>query len=60
MGPYCKFCDRRCFVYVTGAWPEHVRLAYGRNTIAATCLAGQKFERGRLGYCYADAVGGQG
>ena len=53
MGPYCRFCQRRCFVY-TAAWPEKVRAAYGRFTIAATCSPGQEYERQKLGYCYAD------
>lgn len=56
MGPYCKFCDRRCFVHITYDWPEHIIKAYGTSTIAATCPGGQKFEKQKTGYCYDDAM----
>ena len=55
MGPYCKFCERRCFVPITFDWPEDIRKAYGHNTIAATCWAGQEYERQRLGVSFDDA-----
>ncbi len=55
MGPYCKFCGQRCFVPITVAWPAHIVRAYGRNSIAATCPKGQRFEKEKLGYCYDDA-----
>jgi hypothetical protein len=29
-------------------------MAYGSSTIIATCKAGQKFEKGKIGYCFDD------
>lgn len=58
MGPYCKFCGRRCFVPIIG-WPKHIGEAYGRYTIAATCRRGQEFEKERLGYCWDDVEAAQ-
>lgn len=52
MGPYCKFCDQRCFVPHPEKTPKYVYVAYGTSTIIATCHAGQQFEMERLGYCY--------
>ncbi len=54
MGPYCKFCDQRCFIPFPAWTPEHILQAYGRSTIIATCPRGQAFERERTGFCYAD------
>ena len=54
MGPYCNFCRTRCFVPITNEWSEELRKAYGRFSIAATCPAGQSFEKTKLGVCYAD------
>jgi hypothetical protein len=57
MGPYCKFCGTRCFCYFPKGTPEHILKAYGTSTIIATCLAGQEFERQKVGYCYNDILG---
>jgi hypothetical protein len=54
MGPYCKFCNLRCFVPMTEKWPEHVRQAYGHYTMAATCPGGRRFDKEKFGYCYDD------
>lgn len=64
MGPYCKFCDQRCFVHLTEQmWNiAEVRAAYEQYRehgghipdIIATCHAGQAFEKGRIGMCYGD------
>lgn len=54
MGPYCRFCGRRCFCHFPQETPEHVLQAYGTSTIVATCRAGQAFEKRRVGYCYGD------
>ena len=56
MGPYCRFCNARCFVPIPLLTPEHIRTAYGKLTIVATCLAGQRFEKERLGHCYDEIV----
>jgi hypothetical protein len=50
MGPYCQFCDHRCFV-------PNPRKG-DRATILATCPAGQAHDKASLGYCYAELVGG--
>lgn len=44
MGPYCQFCDHRCFV------PDPTRSGH----LLATCLRGQEHDRRALGYCWAD------
>ena len=49
MGPYCKFCDHRCFVDIPAGAPEH-----GRFTIMATCPKGQELDKQVLGFCWAD------
>ena len=54
MGPYCKFCDRRCFVHITEQVPQHIRVAYLPYSIMATCPQGQEYEKRKIGYCYAD------
>lgn len=55
MGPYCKFCDNRCFVHFPDNTPEEVLKAYGPNVqIIATCERGQAFEKESRGYCYDD------
>lgn len=52
MGPYCKFCNQRCFVPMPTETPERIVKAYGTSTIIATCPEGQKFEKEKIGYCY--------
>jgi hypothetical protein len=54
MGPYCKFCGNRCFIPMPENTPKEILSAYGTNTIIATCEAGQKFEKEKIGYCYDD------
>jgi len=54
MGPYCKFCGNRCFVHIPPETQQHILKAYGASTIAATCQAGQDFEKKKIGYCYND------
>lgn len=60
MGPYCHFCNNRCFVPITDAlWSqmtEQQRKCYqGRSTtILATCPGGQAFEKEKIGVCLHD------
>ena len=54
MGPYCNFCNNRCFVYLPNETPKHIRKAYGTSTIIATCKAGQVFEKNKVGFCYGE------
>lgn len=54
MGPYCKFCDNRCFVSITTDTPKEIQKAYGHYSIMATCAEGQRLEKNKVGYCYAD------
>ena len=56
MGPYCKFCNQRCFVHMPMETPEHIVKAYGTSTIIATCPDGQRFEKEKVGYCYDDIM----
>lgn len=48
MGPYCKFCDRRCFL-------ERV-LKNGRSVLLATCDAGMAHDLKAAGETYLTAV----
>lgn len=52
MGPYCKFCDRRCFVHLPMEAPAAAVKAYGSSTIIATCAGGQAFEAQQVGWNY--------
>ncbi len=55
MGPYCKFCDARCFVPFPDGTPDHVIRAYRPGvSIIATCKGGQAFEKQQTGYCHDD------
>jgi hypothetical protein len=54
MGPYCKFCDRRCFTHMPTTTPTHIVKAYGTARILATCPGCQAFEKEKVGYCYHD------
>lgn len=48
-GAYCKFCDRRCFVYRVlpdGSWSGHM----------ATCPKGMEHDRKVTGYDHTTAV----
>jgi hypothetical protein len=56
MGPYCNFCDQRCFVYFPEGTPQEVLSAYGTSTIIATCPKGQAFELERVGFCYDEIL----
>jgi hypothetical protein len=47
MGPYCKFCDQRCFVLRT--------LADGRPMLLATCGHGMAYDRASCGEDYMTA-----
>lgn len=54
MGPYCRFCQQRCFVHFPAGTPAKVLTAYTGFNIIATCKGGQEFERLNIGYCYDD------
>lgn len=40
MGPYCRYCDRRCFLYRV--------LPDGHGMLLATCAAGMAHDREQL------------
>jgi len=46
MGPYCNYCDHRCFV-LNPRKPGH---------LLATCVMGQGHDKEILGYCYGEVV----
>lgn len=48
MGPYCKFCDQRCFV------PRV--LHNGRSIILATCARGMEHDREACGQDHTTAL----
>lgn len=54
MGPYCNFCNTRCFVPIPLHTPAKILQAYGTASIVATCTSGQEFEKNKVGYCYRD------
>jgi hypothetical protein len=59
MGPYCNYCDQRCFVYLPalGSMPPEMRKAYRNHRhidIIATCPGGQALEKKEIGYSYDD------
>lgn len=56
MGPYCTFCNQRCFVPLPPRTPANILSAYRSATIIATCQQGQNFEREKIGYCYAQII----
>lgn len=48
MGPYCKFCDFRCFVLRV--------LADGRSMLMATCRRGMEHSRAVTGQDHTMAI----
>lgn len=55
MGPYCRFCDRRCFV--ERRLPDDARGRFaGKPIIMATCPAGMEFDRAQTGYDHTTAI----
>lgn len=53
MGPYCKFCNQRCFVHFPEGTPQEVLDSYKSGvTIIATCPGGQEFEKKETGWNY--------
>ena len=62
MGPYCNYCQQRCFQHVPADTPEDMLAVYqarfnGDVPIIATCPAGQEFERQRIGFSLDDITG---
>lgn len=49
MGPYCNFCDRRCFV------ERHLPFTTA-TLLMATCQAGMAHDRAKTGHDYTTAV----
>jgi len=56
MGPYCRFCQRRCFVFLPDDTPCHIRRAYGSAELIATCHGGQEYEQAHIGFSYRDIL----
>ena len=58
MGPYCKFCDRRCFVdpMIWGLLSTSQKRVLGDHgyPLLATCAAGQEHDRQKLGLDYSE------
>ncbi len=56
MGPYCNFCNQRCFCVLPEFTPRWIRDQYPQHIIVATCYRGQQAEKKQFGYCYQDIV----
>lgn len=56
MGPYCRFCNNRCFCHMPEGTPPEALKAYGTSTIIATCPGGQAYEKQHVGWCYRDIL----
>lgn len=52
MGPYCKFCDQRCFVLRDLPGP---RVGRWFDVLMATCEKGKAADRERFGLDYTQA-----
>ena len=48
MGPYCQFCDQRCFV--------ERQLPSGLHLLMATCQRGMAWDRDHCGYDHTTAI----
>lgn len=53
MGPYCKFCDHRCFVVRDLPGP---RVGSQFDVLMATCEGGKKADRERFGLDHTGAL----
>lgn len=54
MGPYCSYCDRRCFV--PRLMPHDAKRYAGGSVIMATCPEGAAHDLEATGYTYITAV----
>lgn len=58
MGPYCRFCNNRCFVLCPDHANQKIKEAYtdskGGIKLMATCKEGQAFEKTKTGWCFSD------
>lgn len=54
MGPYCNFCDRRCFV--PRVMPDDATWMPGQPVILATCPKGAEHSRAKTGYDHTTAI----
>lgn len=52
MGPYCNYCQQRCFVRIPQDAPAELKAAYGTASLMATCARGIANEQEKLGYSY--------
>ena len=57
MGPYCRFCNERCFVPFPDDTPGEAVKSYRAGiNIIATCSRGQAFEKEATGWDYQRIV----
>jgi hypothetical protein len=54
MGPYCRYCDTRCFVL--RRLPDDAHWRPGLDVLMATCLTGMAHDRERIGYDHTTAI----
>ena len=60
MGPYCKYCNQRCFTHIPKDTPSYLLTLYSRYKdpvgIIATCKEGQAAEKKSIGTCYDEIL----
>lgn len=54
MGPYCRFCNQRCFV--VRLLPDDSHSRAGQYLAMATCPGGMAHDRERTGYTHRECV----
>ena len=54
MGPYCNYCDRRCFV--PRVLPEDAKFWPGKSLLMATCPKGMEYDFEGTGYTHETAI----
>lgn len=54
MGPYCRYCDRRCFL--VRVMPDDALWCPGETVLLATCPAGMENDRHRTGHDHTTAI----
>lgn len=57
MGPYCQYCDRRCFVL--RVLPADAKESAGKTILMATCAQGMEHSRATTGHTHETAYNPQ-
>lgn len=54
MGPYCRYCQHRCFVL--RVMPEDATFMPGKQVLLATCSKGMEYDLTTSGYTHKTAI----